>query len=69
MAADTPKPKFDFNYWIQQLIGIGYQLDPAKYTNDYKVLLVQEWAKQPLTKLHQRVLKRRQDLSNKHTTI
>lgn len=69
MAAETPKQKFDFNYWIGQLIEAGKQLDPAKYTPEYEVMLVREWAKQPLTKLHQRVLKRKHDLSTKQTII
>lgn len=69
MSTDTPKLKFDFNYWIGQLIEAGKKLDPAKYTPEYEVMLVREWAKQPITKLHQRVLKRKQDIVNKQHTI
>lgn len=55
------KIAFDRQYWIQQLILYGSLINPSKFTCEYKDRLIKAWQKEPLTELHQRVLRRKAD--------
>lgn len=65
MAEKEPKMKFDHDYWLNELVTIGKQLMPEKFTDEYIVVLKKKWKTVGgLTRLHLQVVKRRNDLFN-----
>lgn len=55
----TVKQKYDYNYWLTQLIDLGQKRAGVTYTDWDKQKLDQNWRRQPLTKLVQQVQYRR----------
>lgn len=53
------KQKFDFDYWIEQLVIAGSKVNPEKFTEDYKRKLKNAWRGQPLSNLSLKVVERR----------
>lgn len=62
--SESPKPlklKFGFDYWLNQLIEIGKKIDgESKYTADYIRTMRIKWRDIGLSRLHQKVVERKQ---------
>jgi hypothetical protein len=59
-----PKLQFGFAYWFKELLDVGKQIEPDKYTTDYIAKMEKAWKQQPLTKLQLKVIERRDELQN-----
>lgn len=62
------KPHYGTQYWVTELVRAGAALEPGKYTADYVKRLYWLWQGQSITRLHRKVMEKR-DLLEKRKAV